>query len=361
MQEKHEKKQNILYSLFFIHYFFVSLHVFLEQMTTLTDIRRPIEEDFRRFEERYNEFLKSDNPLLNEVLSYIATRRGKQLRPMLVLLSATLSKGVTSKTYDTAVALEMLHTASLIHDDVVDDSPMRRGTASVHAKWSNKVAVLVGDYILAKVIQTIAALRNTRIMTIIGEMSRSLTSGELLQLHTEAGMWIDEEQYFRIIEQKTACLFAACTEAGAESSGTTDRQASALREFGRCLGICFQLKDDVLDYSDADELGKPTMHDIRDGKATLPLIISLKRAPKDESEHIRQLASDLAQNAVYLDPVEAEEEIKAFVMRYEGVRYAYRQMQAYKEKALKNLNVFRDSDAKRSMMALLDYAINRLY
>lgn len=330
-------------------------------MTTITDIRRPIEDDFRRFEECYNAFLDTDNPLLKDVLSYISTRRGKQLRPMLVLLAAKLCKGVTSKTLDTAVALEMLHTASLIHDDVVDDSPLRRGAEAVHAKWSNKVAVLVGDYLLAKVIQTISSLRNTRILNIVGDMTRSLTSGELLQLHTEAGMWITEQQYFRIIEQKTACLFAACTEAGAESSGTTLKQSSALREFGRCLGICFQLKDDVLDYSDADELGKPTMHDIRDGKATLPLLISLARAPKHESEHIRQLATDLAQNAPYLDPVEAEQEIKAFVMRYDGVRYAYRQMQSYKEKALKALNTFRDSDPKRSLAALLDYAINRLY
>lgn len=330
-------------------------------MTTLTDIRRPIEEDFRRFEACYSGHLTSEHPVLKEVFDYLMQQRGKQLRPMLVLLSAQLCKGVTTKTLETAVAMEMLHTASLIHDDVVDDSPMRRGAESVQAKWSNKVAVLVGDYMLAKVIEIVSSLRNTHIMNIVGEMSQALTSGELLQLHRNSTMWISEQQYFRIIEQKTACLFQACTEAGAESSGATVKQAGLLREFGRCLGICFQLKDDVLDYSDTDEIGKPTMHDIRDGKATLPLLVSLQRAPKDESEHIRQLATDLAQNAPYLDAHEAEEEIKAFVMRYDGVRYAYKQMQAYKEKALKALRAFRDSDVKRSLTVLLDYAINRLY
>lgn len=334
---------------------------FESSMTTLTDIRRPIDEDFRHFEACFSEYLSSDNPVLKEVFDYLHEQRGKQLRPVLVLLSAKLCKGVTHKTNETAVALEMLHTASLIHDDVVDDSPMRRGMPSVHARWSNKVAVLVGDYMLAKVIEIITNLRHTRIMAIIGEMSQALTSGELLQLHRNSTMWISEEQYFRIIEQKTACLFAACTESGAESSGATYKQASALREFGRCLGICFQLKDDVLDYSDTDEIGKPTMHDIRDGKATLPLLISLNRAPKEEGEHIRQLATDLAGNAQYLNIHEAEEEIKAFVMRYDGVRYAYRRMQEYKEKALKALQTFRDSDAKQSMIVLLDYAINRLY
>lgn len=334
---------------------------FLKRMTTLTDIRRPIEPDFRRFEECYRGHLQSQHPVLKEVFEHLLQQCGKQLRPMLVLLSAKLCKGVTTKTLETAAALELLHTASLIHDDVVDDSPMRRGMASVQAQWSNQVAVLTGDYLLAKVIAIITALRNTRIMTIIGEMSASLTSGELLQLHRDHSMWITEEQYFRIIELKTACLFQACTEAGAESSGTTQKQAGALREFGRCLGICFQLKDDVLDYSDAEEVGKPTMHDINDGKATLPLLVSLQRAPKAESEHIRQLASDLAGHAPYIETHEAEEEIRAFVLRYDGVRYAYKQMQLYKEKALKALQVFRDSEAKRSMAALLDYAINRLY
>jgi len=324
------------------------------------DILRPIEQDFLFFQKAFEQALSCDQPVLKDVLQYLLTKRGKQLRPQLVLLAAKLCRGITSKTIDTAVALELLHTSSLIHDDVVDASPMRRGHEAVHIRWTNKVAVLVGDFILARVIQLVAQVRNQRILNIIANIGGALSSGELLQLHANATMWISEEQYYRVIEQKTACLFAACCEAGAESSGATARQVSALRNFGQHLGMCFQLKDDVLDYSDSDELGKPSMGDISDGKATLPLLIALKRAPRIEADSIRQLAESLHHNAPHIDPVEAEQEIKSFVMRYEGVRYAYQQMQVHKQKAVEELNAFHDSSTKQSLLTLLDYAINRL-
>jgi len=329
-------------------------------MTIEQDILRPIEQDFREFEKAFEKALSCEQPVLRDVLQYLLTKRGKQLRPQLVLLSAKLCKGITDKTIDTAVALELLHTSSLIHDDVVDSSPMRRGHDAVHIRWTNKVAVLVGDFILARVIQLIAQVKNQRILNIVASIGAALSSGELLQLHANATMWINEDQYYRVIEQKTACLFAACTEAGAESSGATMRQATALRHFGLHLGMCFQLKDDVLDYSDSDELGKPSMGDIRDGKATLPLLIALKRAPKAEADTIRELAEGISHNAPHIDLVEAEQEIKSFVMRYEGVRYAYQQMQKHKEKAVEQLDVFHDSTIKQSLLRLLDYAINRL-
>jgi len=324
------------------------------------DILRPIEQDFREFEKAFEKALACEQPVLKDVLQYLLTKRGKQLRPQLVLLSAKLCKGITSKTIDTAVALELLHTSSLIHDDVVDSSPMRRGHDAVHIRWTNKVAVLVGDFILARVIQLIAQVKNQRILNIVAGIGAALSSGELLQLHANTTMWITEEQYFRVIEQKTACLFAACTEAGAESSGATTRQVTALRNFGLHLGLCFQLKDDVLDYSDSDELGKPSMGDIRDGKATLPLLIALKRAPKPEADTIRELSEGISHNAPHIDIIEAEQEIKAFVMRYEGVRYAYQQMQKHKEKAMEALEAFHDSTIKQSLLRLLDYSINRL-
>ena len=301
--------------------------------------------------------MRSENPLLNEVLNYIHAKSGKQLRPLLVLLSAEICRGVTDKTISAAVALELLHTASLVHDDVVDSSPTRRGAKAVHAKWSNKVAVLVGDYMLARVINVIAEIRNTPILNIVSRLGKALSSGELLQLHANSSMWISEEQYFRIIDQKTAQLFAACTEAGAESCLATMRQTTALREYGRHLGICFQLKDDIFDYSDAEELGKPTMSDICDGKATLPLIISLKRATPEEAEHIKQTAEDLANGLV--NPTEAEQEIKSFVLRYEGVRYATARMHEHKKSAIEALSVFRDSPVKTALIALLEYAVNR--
>lgn len=249
-------------------------------MTSPQDIRKVIQSEFRLYEEAFAQSLQTDNRFLAEVLDYIHSKRGKQLRPIMVLLSAALCRGVTDKTLQTAVALELMHTASLIHDDVVDNSPMRRGSESVHAQWTNKIAVLVGDYILTRVIHILAELRNTTILNIVSNMGAALTSGELLQLHSGQSMWISEEQYNKVIEQKTACLFAACSEAGAASTGATMRQMTAMKQFGLHLGMCFQLKDDVLDYSDIEDIGKPTMNDIRDGKATLPLLISLQRAPK---------------------------------------------------------------------------------
>lgn len=329
-------------------------------MLTIRDIRQPIEEEFHSFERSFEEALSSDNPLLNEVLVYIHSKRGKQLRPQLVLLAAKICRGVTEKSIQTAVALELLHTSTLVHDDVVDDSPMRRGDQAVHARWNNKVAVLVGDYLLAEVIRIIADVRNIQILNIVSGMGQALSSGELLQLHSGQSMFISEEQYFRVIEQKTARLFAACMEAGAASTGATQRQTTALREFGLHLGICFQLKDDVFDYSDSEDLGKPTMNDIRDGKATLPLLISIARAPREEAENIRELCEALAAGDKHISASDAEQQIKSFVMRYDGVRYAYQQMQAHKKKATEALSVFRDCPTKESLLALLDYAINRI-
>ena len=326
-------------------------------MINIDDIRQPIADEFYRYEKMFAQIMQSNNSLLNEVLDYIRAKTGKQLRPLLVLLSAQLCHGVTDKSILTAVALEMLHNASLVHDDVVDSSPMRRGTASVQAKWTNKVAVLVGDYMLAKVIDTTAAIRNLPILNIVAKLGRNLSSGEIMQLHAGSSMWIDEPQYFRIIDHKTAQLFAACTEAGAESSGASMRQTTALRTFGQELGICFQLKDDIFDYSDTEDLGKPTMNDIRDGKATLPLIISLQRAPQPEAEHIKQVAEDLINGLA--DPTDAEQQIKSFVLRYAGVRYATARMNEHKKSAIEALNVFRDSPVKTALLSLLEYAVNR--
>ena len=239
-------------------------------MNNPQDIRKVILAEFRQYEEAFALTLQSDDTLLSQVLDYIHSKRGKQLRPILVLLSAALCRGITDKTIQTAVALELMHTASLVHDDVVDDSPMRRGSEAVHTLWNNKIAVLVGDYLLTCVMHILADLRNVNILNIVSDMGAALTAGELLQLHSGESMWISEEQYNKVIEQKTACLFAACSEAGAASAGATMRQTTAMKQFGLHLGMCFQIKDDVLDFSDIEDIGKPTMNDVRDGKATLP-------------------------------------------------------------------------------------------
>ena len=329
-------------------------------MATITEIRLPIEPAWKQYERLMEISLRADNKLQQEVLSYVGSRRGKQLRPLLVMLSAQICNPVTDKTLKSAVALELLHTASLIHDDVVDNSDTRRGIASVHTKWTNKVAVLIGDYMLAKVIGLVAEVRNIRILEIVSNLGKSLSSGEMVQLHVGQSMWIDEERYYQENEQKTAQLFQACAEAGAESAGCTQRQRAALRDYGRLLGLCFQIKDDIFDYSDLEEIGKPTMSDLRDGKVTLPLIEALRRAPQDEAEHIRELGELLAAHSESIETDKALQEIKAFVLRFKGDEYAVQQMITHKKQATEALSVFRDSPEKTSLIALLDYAINRV-
>jgi len=330
-------------------------------MMTTEDIRKPVAEDFARFNVLFGQTLQSDDALLGKALEYVLKRRGKQLRPLLVLLSAKICRGVSEKTLQTAVAMELLHTASLVHDDVVDASPVRRGQEALQMRWGNKAAVLVGDFMMSKVVEVVAWLKNTRILHIVSALGTTLASGELLQLHTGDSMWIAEDRYYEVISRKTACLFAACMEAGAESAGAGMRHTTALRQFGWHLGMCFQMKDDILDFSDSEELGKPTMNDIRDGKVTLPLLIAVQRAPREEAEGIRRIAEELAEGTLRTEVYEAEQMLKSFVMRYEGVRYACRQMQIHKEKAEQCLTVFRDSSAKESLAGLLDYAINRLH
>ena len=331
-------------------------------MASLAEIRVPVESQWKRYERIVKECMSgARSEVLDSVLAYIQERSGKQLRPLVVMLSAQICNPVTDKTLRTAAALEMLHNASLVHDDVVDSSDMRRGKPAVHTQWSNKVAILAGDYMLATVISLIAEVRNIRILEIVSRLGRSLSGGEMLQLHAGQSMWIDEERYMQIINQKTAQLFQACAEAGAESAGCTQRQRSALSEYGRLLGMCFQIKDDIFDYSDLEEIGKPTMNDLRDGKVTLPLITALKRAPQPEAEDIRSKGEKVC-SAGFSKEEETRilEEIKSFVLRFKGYEYAVQQMLAYKKKATEALSVFRDSAEKSSLLALLDFAINRV-
>lgn len=331
-------------------------------MASLAEIRVPVESQWKRYERIVKECMSgARSEVLDSVLAYIRERSGKQLRPLVVMLSAQICNPVTDKTLRTAAALEMLHNASLVHDDVVDSSDMRRGKPAVHTQWSNKVAILAGDYMLATVISLIAEVRNIRILEIVSRLGRSLSGGEMLQLHAGQSMWIDEERYMQIINQKTAQLFQACAEAGAESAGCTQRQRSALSEYGRLLGMCFQIKDDIFDYSDLEEIGKPTMNDLRDGKVTLPLITALKRAPQPEAEDIRSKGEKVCSAGFAKeDETRILEEIKSFVLRFKGDEYAVQQMLAYKKKATEALSVFRDSAEKSSLLALLDFAINRV-
>lgn len=285
----------------------------------------------------------SENPLLEQVWTYITAKRGKQIRPLLVLLSAAIARSVTSKTIDTAVAMELLHTASLVHDDVVDHSPTRHGQQAVQEVWTNKIAVLSGDYLLARVIGQTAKLRNQRILQIVAQLGQDLSNGELLQIHAGESMWITREQYYRVIEKKTAVLFAACTEAGAESAGASEKAVNALRRFGLELGICFQIMDDILDYSD-NEIGKSHLQDYQDGKVTLPLLIAAERAGQ-QPEGL------------------TAEEVHDFVLRYDGIGGARREMEAHKKSAMQALTVFAHNDQlpyRRALEDILELSCNRI-
>lgn len=338
-------------------------------MNIVEEIEKQLGGELADFRRAYEKALKSENPLLQAVGEHLLSRRGKQLRPMLVLLAAKLCRGVNEKTIDTAVTFELLHTATLVHDDVVDDSPLRRGIPTVQARWTNKVAVLTGDYLLAKVIELTAGLRNLKLFNIVAEIGQTLAKGELLQLHVDSSMWISESDYYKVIEQKTAALFASCTQAGAVSTGASMKQETALRTYGLELGLIFQMKDDLLDYSDSDELGKPTMSDVRDGKATLPLLISLQRAPQKEADEIKRLAEQLASDSLSVEPGKTREEtasaaeqtILSFVLRYDGIRYVRQQMEIHKRRAVDALSVFHDSSLKSLLIRLLEYVITRVY
>jgi octaprenyl-diphosphate synthase len=213
---------------------------------------------------------------------------------------------------------------------------------------------------LARVIGLLSEIRNTSILSIVSEVGAALSSGELIQLHDGESMWISEEQYLSVIKHKTAHLFAACCEAGAVSSGATPKQSAALKNFGMYLGLCFQIKDDIFDYSDIEDLGKPTMNDLQDGKATLPIIVSLQRASKEEVVRIKELAEGLASKLPHINRFETEQEIRSFVLRYNGIHYAYKLMDKYRKKALEALATFPDNKYKESLKALLDYSIQRL-
>lgn len=323
-------------------------------MMSVEEILAPISSDFARYEKLYDSLSLSPDGMLGDVMSYVLSTHGKRMRVLLTLLSSKISGEVNEKSIMTALIMELMHTASLIHDDVVDGSDMRRGMPSVNAHWGNKVAVLSGDYLLSRVVELLSELRNVRILGIVSEMGKSLSEGELLELRWGKDRWLSEDEYFRMIEKKTACLFSSCCEAGAVSGGGSVRAVSALSSFGEYLGMCFQLQDDILDYSDSEELGKPVLGDIRDGKVTLPLIKSMERASVQERERIRFLLS--GQSLTQME----EEEIRSFVLRFDGVGYTRRKMLEYRDMAIDCMCVFRDSELKRSLFGVLEYSINRL-
>lgn len=322
-------------------------------MSLIENIRQPILAELQVFKKIFAAALKTDNPLLSSINEYILEGSGKQLRPILTILSAKLCGEISNATYNGALSLELLHNASLIHDDVVDDTLERRGRRSINARWTNKVAVLSGDYMLSSSLITATRTGNLEILHSVARIGMELSDGELIQLTNTQKTKITEEDYFKVIRKKTALLFATCTEVGALSVNADAEKLIHLRNFGEYMGICFQIKDDIFDYYQDIEIGKPTGNDLQDGKVTLPLIYALQNSDDVEKENVLSIIDSKDFTRENIDKV------MQFARDRGGVSYAGNRMDEFKNKAIAELDGFPDSDAKRALIMCADFAAAR--
>ena len=323
-------------------------------MDKLSTIKSPVAAELEQFKELFNSSLVSSNPLLSQALAYIKQRNGKMMRPILVLLTARLFGKVIDATLYSAVSLELLHTASLVHDDVVDESSQRRGQASVNAIYNNKVSVLVGDYLLATCLVHASRTLNHRIVEVIACLGQDLSEGEILQLSNVSNEKVSENIYFDVIRKKTAALFAAATKAGALSVGADDEKVEKARLLGEYIGICFQIKDDIFDYYNELEIGKPTGNDMHEGKLTLPAIYALNTT-------LDETAWSLAHK---VKEGEATDEEIGLLIEFSkqngGIEYANQMMFEYRDRAEKLIEGLADTEIKLALIEYLNYVINRV-
>lgn len=322
-------------------------------MSDLAQIRRPIDKEMADFEAYFSKTMRSNIPLLNIILNYILRRKGKQMRPLLVFLTAKLHGEVTEQTYIAATFIELLHTASLAHDDVVDDANERRGALSINALWNSKIAVLVGDYMLSKGMLISVEKRRFDMLEIVSEAVKSMSEGELFQLQKARKLNIKEEDYFRIIKSKTAALISACTACGAKSVTDDPETISLMKEFGENIGVAFQIKDDILDYEGTGLTGKTVGNDIKEKKITLPLIHALEQATGSEKRHVIGILKTKKKSRAEIS------EVIDFVAGYNGIEYARLKMNLYCDKALAILDTYPDSEVKESLKGFVNYAISR--
>ncbi len=322
-------------------------------MSIIDDIKVPIATHMDEFELKFKQSMKSPVPLLEKITSYIVKRKGKQIRPMLVFLSAKMHGEINESTYRAAALIELLHTATLVHDDVVDDSNERRGFFSVNALWKNKIAVLIGDYLLSKGLLLSLDNDDFHLLKLVSNAVREMSEGELLQIEKARKLDISEEIYFEIIRQKTATLIAACCASGAASI-TQDKQIiETMKQFGTQTGIAFQIKDDLFDFGDGTEIGKPTGIDIKEKKMTLPLIYALNNSTFLEKRRIINIVKNHNEN-----PKKVAEVID-YVFDKKGIEYAEKIMQQYKDQALNLLKDLAPSPAKQSLEQLVIYTVER--
>ena len=322
-------------------------------MDSISLIRTPIEAELADFKNLFDSSLSSSNALLDSVVSHIRQRNGKMMRPILVLLVARLYGAVRPSTLHAAVSLELLHTASLVHDDVVDESTERRGQLSVNAIFNNKVAVLTGDYLLATSLVHAEQTHSHPIIQLVSSLGQDLADGELLQLSNVSNRSFSESVYFDVIRKKTAALFAACTKAAAFSVGVGEEEAEFARLLGEYIGICFQIKDDIFDYFDSKEIGKPTGNDMLEGKLTLPALYVLN-STKDSA--MLEIAIRVKEGTATPDEIAR---LIGFIKENGGIEYAVHTMNLYKQKAFGLLASLPDSNVCAALRAYLDYVVDR--
>lgn len=325
-------------------------------MDYLTLIKQPIEKDLNDFVVLFNESLTHNDGLLGSALSHIRQRGGKRMRPILILLTAKNFGAVSNVTQNAAVGLELLHTASLVHDDVVDESSERRGQASVNASYDNKVAVLVGDYILSTALLRVSLTDNQRIIQILAELGRTLAAGEILQLSNIQNQEFSEGVYYQIIKNKTAALFEACSVIGALSVNASEESVRAAAKFGQNIGMIFQIRDDIFDYFDSKEIGKPTGNDMVEGKLTLPVIYALNHTPY---ESMQTLARKVKAGTVNADEIAV---LVEFTKEQGGIEYAERRMDEIGQESRVFIDKYvKEKAIKDALTAYLEYVIQRNY
>ncbi|MEY5133266.1 MAG: hypothetical protein RLZZ198_1270 [Bacteroidota bacterium] len=316
------------------------------------EIIAPVEKELAEFEQFFSSTMKSDVPLLDKVTHYLVKRKGKQIRPLFVFLSCKMFSETNAKSFDAAALVELLHTATLVHDDVVDDANERRGYFSVNALWKNKIAVLVGDYMLSRILLLSIEKQNTDLLAIIARSVREMSEGELLQIEKARKLDITEDVYFEVIRKKTASLIATCCEAGYLASGGTAHR-EVMRLFGEKVGLAFQLKDDIFDFGSAADIGKPTGNDIREQKMTLPIIYTLNNAPAAEATELRSIIKNHNDSESHI------RKAIELVKRNKGIEYAEQRMRSLGNEAKALLDEFPDNQAKMALLGLVEYTMNR--
>ena len=322
-------------------------------MDYLSTIRKPIEADMNKFAELFTETLSQGKGLLDSVLTHIRQRGGKRMRPMLIFLTARNFGEVNETTQNAALGLELLHTASLVHDDVVDESDLRRGQPSVNAEYNNNVAVLTGDYLLSTALLRVALSNNHEIVQLLAELGRTLAAGELLQLQNISNPEISEEAYYQVIDKKTAVLFEACCRLGCISVGASKEDTEMCAKFGHCIGMIFQIRDDIFDYYESQEIGKPTGNDMLEGKLTLPVIYSLTHY---HNEAVMNLVRKVKNGTINVDEIAI---LIEFTKQFGGIKYAEKKMEEYAKEAQSIIDNCCKPELKEAVQAYLDYVIAR--